>query len=262
MSRLGRNIFVACLVCCGITASMVTANSYAYNSPKDASSKSQQCFNSAMTQMALDQCASGDLTQSDASVTALYKQLLLIYAGNRGFVERLKDSQMFWLVFIQSQLTMKYPHNDEPDYYGTVFPMCADEYLSSLYLSRVEALLLSQVKRQADLEGSPKTLTSSASVLKRLYHSITIKYAHDKAFMLAFQTANADWLDYQGAQLAAMFPNGTNVLFDGTPMDANHYLNFLRMQRILELKDWVSGIAEGDVCSGSVKTPEELSGSK
>lgn len=252
------NIVIFLVLCTSATGGLIQ-RCYASNLPSPATPSAEDCFNLAKTQLDLDQCASKDLANSEASVEALYNKLLSIYANNTTFTEKLKRSQSEWTLFTQMQLLMKYPHSDEDGYYGSVYPMCVAEYLSSLYSQRVEALSPIAMQLQGTLQHSMENQTSTA--LKQAYHTIISKYSGDKVFISAFQAANTAWVQYQDAQLAAMFPQGSNKLFDGTSMSANDYLAALQKQRITELKDWISGIEEGDSCSGSVKTPEALSDS-
>lgn len=247
------------LVFCTLAVGGIIQNGYASTPPNSRAASAADCFNFAKTQLDLDQCASKDLANSEASVEALYNKLLSIYANNTMFTEKLERSQSKWTLFTQMQLSMKYPHNNEDGYYGSVYPMCVAEYLSSLYAQRVEALSPIAMQLQGAVQHT--TANQTSTTLKQTYLTITSEYSDDKVFMSAFQAANMAWEQYQDAQLAAMFTQGSNKLFDGTLMSANDYRAALQMQRITGLRDWISGIEEGDSCSGSVKTPEELSDS-
>lgn len=253
-------IRILCLVGCILIANTLVQNCSAGNPPSTAGSESEKCFNSAKSQYDLDLCAGKDLTSSKASAVALYRRLLSIYTNNPSFVEKLKRSQSTWLLFTQAQLAMKFPHSGEEGYYGSMYPMCVGEYLAYLYSQRIQSLTPPAISLQIELQhGSGSNQISTK--LKNMYRAISDKYSDDKLFISYFQSADMAWEQYENAQLAAMFPHGPNKLFDGTSMSADDYLDALQMQRIAELKDWTSGIEEGDVCSGSVKTPEELSDS-
>ncbi len=258
MNKLHRLFnFAFFLAFCALITVAFIQNCYASDSHSTAASSAENCFNSAKTQLELDQCAGIDLGNSKASFDALYNKLLSIYANNTSFTKKLKISQSAWVEFTQMQLLMKYPHSGEQNYYGSVYPMCGAEYLSSLYSQRVQSLSPIAMQLQYAIYGS--LAKQASATLKDMYRIIISKYSDDKLFISAFQAANTAWLDYQKAQLTAMFPQSSTKLFDGTSMNANDYLGALEMQRITELRDWTSGIEEGDVCSGSVKTPEELS---
>jgi uncharacterized protein YecT (DUF1311 family) len=99
--------------------------------------------------------------------------------------------------------------------------------------------------------------------LNRTYQLILEKYAKDSLFLQRLEQAQRAWLAFRDAEIEMKYP-GANAreltARYGTvyPMCFASYKAELTEQRTRELSAWLKGIEEGDVCSGSVKTPEEL----
>jgi uncharacterized protein YecT (DUF1311 family) len=99
--------------------------------------------------------------------------------------------------------------------------------------------------------------------LNDLYQSILKKYADRSLFIKRLREAQRAWLKYRDAQIEMKFPTSekeSDETDHGSvyPMCYSSYKASLTAQRSKELHEWLAGIEEGDVCSGSVKTPEDL----
>jgi uncharacterized protein YecT (DUF1311 family) len=89
--------------------------------------------------------------------------------------------------------------------------------------------------------------------LNQVYQQVLAKYASDKVFIAKLRAAQKAWLAYRDAELEAMFPASDKSLEYGSvyPMCANNALEGMTRKRIEELRTWLKGTEEGDVCAGS-----------
>jgi uncharacterized protein YecT (DUF1311 family) len=88
--------------------------------------------------------------------------------------------------------------------------------------------------------------------MNSVYQQILKEYASQPVFITKFKTAQRLWVQLRDAELAVKFP-GPDYYGSVEPMCQAIYLNSLTTERIKFLKTWLNGIAEGDVCNGSVK---------
>ena len=89
--------------------------------------------------------------------------------------------------------------------------------------------------------------------LNATYQGILRKYADNPAFIGRLRTAQGAWVKFRDAQLQMKFPPSTQA-GSVAPMCYASYKADLTQARTRELKVWLDGIEEGDVCAGSVKT--------
>jgi uncharacterized protein YecT (DUF1311 family) len=106
---------------------------------------------------------------------------------------------------------------------------------------------------QSDLNNSAgKDSANAERELNATYQGILKKYADDPAFIGRLRTAQRAWLKFRDAQLQMRFPP-SNQAGSVAPMCYASYKAELTQARTRELKVWLDGIEEGDVCAGSVK---------
>ncbi|CAM4426218.1 Protein of unknown function [Pedobacter westerhofensis] len=89
--------------------------------------------------------------------------------------------------------------------------------------------------------------------LNLVYKQILIDYAKQPLFIKKFKIAQRLWVQLRNAELGAKFPE-TGSYGSAQPMCKSGYLEQLTRERTKFLRVWLTGIQEGDVCSGSVKT--------
>lgn len=89
--------------------------------------------------------------------------------------------------------------------------------------------------------------------LNQVYQKLLQDYKSDTVFIKSMKEAQRQWVKYRDAQVKMKYPpykdEGESVL----PMCRNYYLKDITTNRIKELKQWIEGVEEGDVCSGSIK---------
>lgn len=109
-----------------------------------SNSKTNDCMQTATSQYALDQCAGSHSQTANDKLAYVYDKLLKEYANHPAFLKALKASQKAWLAYKKAQIKMMYPHEDDDDanaYYGSVFPMCREQYDAYLTKARVTQLM-------------------------------------------------------------------------------------------------------------------------
>ena len=90
--------------------------------------------------------------------------------------------------------------------------------------------------------------------LNSTYQQILKEYAADTSFISHLKIAQRLWIKFRDAELLMKYPPQTAGYYGSEqPMCEKTYLDQLTRDRIKTLKIWLDGIAEGDVCSGSVK---------
>jgi hypothetical protein len=102
--------------------------------------------------------------------------------------------------------------------------------------------------------------------LNEAYSKTLKEYPKDQQFIAKLKTAQRAWLAFRDAELEALYPKDNKQAEYGTvyPMCHCSELQFLTEARTKELKRWIDGTIEGDVCSGSLKiaqrTQSEIGG--
>jgi uncharacterized protein YecT (DUF1311 family) len=119
-------------------------------------------------------------------------------------------------------------------------------------------------KNQGGLNDCGKQETDAGDrALNKTYRSIIKKYADQPLFVERLRVAQRAWLKFRDAQIAMRFPvaqqqDPKRDYGSVYPMCYGMYKAELTRQRTKELSLWLSGIEEGDVCSGSIKRPEGI----
>ena len=87
-----------------------------------------------------------------------------------------------------------------------------------------------------------------------VYQKIIKEYRADTEFIKNLKTAQRLWIQFRDADLKARYPTRTQGYYGSVqPMCVSIYLTQLTNDRIKTLMVWLTGIKEGDVCSGAVK---------
>jgi uncharacterized protein YecT (DUF1311 family) len=91
--------------------------------------------------------------------------------------------------------------------------------------------------------------------LNETYSKILKEYTRDEQFIAKLKTAQRAWLVFRDAELEALYPKDNKQAEYGTvyPMCHCSELQFLTEARTKELKRWIDGTMEGDVCAGSLR---------
>lgn len=102
-------------------------------------------------------------------------------------------------------------------------------------------------------DKSYQTFEKTDKELNKIYSQILLKYKNDKIFISKLQKAEIAWIKFRDAEIEAIYPEEDKMHNYGTVylMCVNGILTEMTQQRIKELKLWLKGMPEGDVCSGS-----------
>jgi uncharacterized protein YecT (DUF1311 family) len=109
---------------------------------------------------------------------------------------------------------------------------------------------------QADMnQDAGKEYQKADKELNATYQQILKDYSKDLVFIANFKKAQKLWVQFRDAEMKAKYPDrGAGYYGSVQPMCWSMYLTELTIARTTKLKEWVTGIEEGDVCAGSVKT--------
>lgn len=102
-------------------------------------------------------------------------------------------------------------------------------------------------------ETASKAYQKADKELNAVYKRILAEYGQDTAFIKNFKLAQRLWVQLRDAEMKARYPDNASSYGSVFPMCWFSYLTELTEERIKKLKVWVTGIEEGDVCTGSVK---------
>lgn len=91
--------------------------------------------------------------------------------------------------------------------------------------------------------------------MNAVYRQVLDKYKSETAFVAKFKTAQRAWIAFRDAHLESVYPEPNKLQAYGSvnPMCRCAVLAELTAERTKQLKLWLSGAEEGDVCSGSVR---------
>jgi uncharacterized protein YecT (DUF1311 family) len=128
-----------------------------------------------------------------------------------------------------------------------------------LLASIVVALLASSISRaQAEADLNPDACIKykkADSELNSVYQRILNEYKSDTVFIRKLRAAQRAWIVYRDAQLESLYPAQNKQSSYGSVYPVCRCLELIRLtnNRTIELRRWLDGVVEGDVCSGSVK---------
>ncbi len=90
--------------------------------------------------------------------------------------------------------------------------------------------------------------------LNTAYQKILTEYKSDASFITNLKAAQRLWIQFRDAEVKARYPKRKDGEYGSAqPTCVSQYMTELTQQRIKTLNVWLTGIEEGDVCSGSVK---------
>jgi uncharacterized protein YecT (DUF1311 family) len=126
--------------------------------------------------------------------------------------------------------------------------------LPLLFLTFSALTALAQTQAQMDREACAEYQKADAE-LNRVYQQVLGEYKADALFVEKLRGAQRAWLVYRDAQLEALYPARDPQRAYGSVhrMCRCQALTELTLQRVEELRRWVMGVEEGDVCAGSVR---------
>jgi uncharacterized protein YecT (DUF1311 family) len=104
-------------------------------------------------------------------------------------------------------------------------------------------------------QDAAKSFQKTDKELNDIYKKILIEYKEDTLFIKNLKISQRLWVQFKKAEMDMKYPNYSSGNYGSVqPMCELMYEEGLTKDRIKILKVWLTGIEEGDVCSGSVKT--------
>jgi uncharacterized protein YecT (DUF1311 family) len=91
--------------------------------------------------------------------------------------------------------------------------------------------------------------------LNRTYQQILKEYRAETAFLQSLKAAQKLWIQFRDAEMKARYPAANSLVEYGSffPVCYSNGLEELTKARTKQLRLWLTGIPEGDMCNGSVK---------
>lgn len=126
--------------------------------------------------------------------------------------------------------------------------------LSAIAIVFSSAAALAQTQTDSN-EDSCATFKQADALLNKSYNQVLSEYRKNAAFIRKLRVAQRAWIAYRDAQIEALYPATDKRAEYGSvyPMCRCSALATLTTQRADELKKWIDGAEEGDVCSGSIR---------
>lgn len=88
------------------------------------------------------------------------------------------------------------------------------------------------------------------------YQKILKEYQAKTTFIQNLKVAQKLWIQFRDAEVKAKYPDAAQEYGSVFPTCWSQEMADLTRARTKHLKIWLTGIREGDVCAGSVKTVE------
>ena len=111
-----------------------------------------------------------------------------------------------------------------------------------------------QTQAQMNLDACDKYRKADAE-MNGAYKQILNSYERDALFIEKLKKAQRAWLLFRDAHLESLYPAQDQLAAYGSvnQMCRCMVLAELTRERTVVLKRWITGVQEGDVCSGSIK---------
>ncbi len=92
--------------------------------------------------------------------------------------------------------------------------------------------------------------------LNQVYRKIQEVYREDTLFLQKLKSAQLAWIKFRDLHLESLYPEEDKALHYGSVYPTCRYivLTELTKARTVQLRVWLKGLPQGDVCSGSVKS--------
>jgi uncharacterized protein YecT (DUF1311 family) len=86
-----------------------------------------------------------------------------------------------------------------------------------------------------------------------VYAAVLARYAQDREFVAKFKRAQQAWATYRDAELAALYPSKNKQAAYGSAYETCYCgeQREMTVRRTEALRQWLSGVEEGNVCAGS-----------
>jgi len=116
--------------------------------------------------------------------------------------------------------------------------------------------VVSEGRAQSQREMERRSCAAYQAAEKELsdvYGAVLARYAQDPAFVAKLKRAQQAWIAYRDAELAALYPSNDKRGAYGSVYETCYCSEQRQMteQRTEVLRQWLTGVDEGNVCGGS-----------
>jgi uncharacterized protein YecT (DUF1311 family) len=197
----------------------------------------------------MTQQVGSDLESTDKKLNQIWGQIVKKYSANKPFIASLRKAERAWIVYRDKHVDSIWPNSD-PNFYGSSMSMCRLSQLAGLTLQRTEDLkaILNQTVKATPVSPS-EVAKLGADVTKTFELAVKAPNPDEPLFAKKFHTAQQAWLAFRDADADA-WRQMSIPHKDSSAIRDNRIIQLDRA-RIQSLQEWVKGIPEGDVCSGS-----------
>ncbi len=206
------------------------------------------------TQLGLNEQAGAKASLAACDVRRAHDDVQRALARNPEGLAALETAQRTWRAFGAAHELERFPHQDEPGYYGSVFPMCLLGERAAMSLARARELRASApspCKPGAPTPGQAGAVRAADAALNDSYRKVRSAYASEPAFLAALQRAELSWIAFRDAQVALASASS------GGPESACAQREAERttQARDDQLREWLKPREDGDACAGSFAPP-------
>ncbi|MBW2159838.1 MAG: DUF1311 domain-containing protein [Deltaproteobacteria bacterium] len=136
--------------------------------------------------------------------------------------------------------------------------MSKRRFLSARRLAFVGLLVaLSTIPVETDAElvdWEDMSCGKADAELNRVYKKIRKVYKNDKLFLQKLKVAQRAWIKFRDGHIDSLYPDDTPGYYGSVLGECIcNEMTYLTTARVAQLKVWLKGTEEGDMCAGSVK---------
>jgi uncharacterized protein YecT (DUF1311 family) len=108
---------------------------------------------------------------------------------------------------------------------------------------------------QSEMNMSAKLAYENADKnLNQVYNSVLRKYSGDAEFIKNLRASERLWIQFRDAELLVKYPENSEARNGSVfPLCYYLYLTEITEERTNTLTQWLNGIEDGEVCSGSIR---------
>jgi uncharacterized protein YecT (DUF1311 family) len=203
-------------------------------------------------QLQLNNDAAQRLRVADKQLNAVYQQVVKKYAGNEAFIAKLRKAEKNWIAYRDAYLGSIFPHDAAPlndadgDYYGSAFPMCRSVWLGKITDARTKQL--KEFLAGTNVSSLGQSEYKKQDQLMNSTYQKALK-SYEPQYAAVFRKAQVAWVAFRDADADAFSSLASQTNAENS---RNSKLTARTTERNKELKQWISGVEEGDVCGGSL----------
>jgi uncharacterized protein YecT (DUF1311 family) len=94
----------------------------------------------AQTQSEMNGDAATHYAAADKKLNDTYQKIRTTYKDNKLFLSKLQSSEQAWIRFRDAEMDALFPAADKQSQYGSVYPMCRNQWLAELTTQRAKEL--------------------------------------------------------------------------------------------------------------------------